>query len=576
MITMSGLGDGVSSVHGSAERRSNITSQPSSSLTSRGAPVAAPLTPQQGMIAPMLRPHRCAALCLSLAACKPDAPPPPPAEPSPPPSSPAPPAASSAASPQPPSNSPFSVVARSPDAFQLYPLKGALFVDAAGFLAVLGEGPLHQSPAVMRGLEKGEAGRIAGAYPDGAWLVAADATYKWTNDRWAENKLLREHETLLDVAAWGDNRAIAVIAMPGNDMRFVLAGGKPGVVMPAPYPADKAHVDAGGDEPAAPEGAEGEDNACKVKMKPGELVMAGLPSGEFYVAGYACEPVGHGGAIVERWEPKQVRGTVEPLPEPESGHTHPDLRGVLARSPAEVLVYGAEGLPARPYLARFDGKTWSLDKAPFGAGIDTLAAAADGTLWAAAGGAVWKKTSAGAWESVPLPGGVTVQAVWPRTGADVWASAREGGSTPAGGVLLRTAKIDPAAALPLPPRNAMSGMTSSNRRFFATAACDKVYAHLYTLGASKDPVPKDFSALKPVFDGELASLAPIVEDDGAHLFVGVPVPSLEVGHELLAAYHEKNPKVTSNLFCHEPVIVKQAITLGAAPPSSPLKAGKSP
>jgi len=521
------------------------------------------------MLRAMFRPSCRAAFCISVAAlagCKPEAPPPPlDLAPVVPVASAAPlaPASSAAAPTGAPSNSPFSVVARSPDAFELYPLKGAALVDAAGFLALLGDGPLRQSPAVMKGLEKGETGRILGSYPDGAWLVAADGTYKWTRDRWAENKLLREHETVLAIAPWGDNRAVAAIAMPGNDMRFFLVGGKPGVILPAPYPADRAKPDGGSDE--AP--SEGEDTACKVKMKPAELVLGGLPTGELYAAGYACETTGHGGAIVERWEPKKVRGTVEPLPKPESDHD-PELRGVLARSPSDVTVFGAEGLPRTPYLARFDGKAWSLDKAPFGGGVDALVAADDGTLWAVAAGAVWKRAGGGAWEQVPLPEGVTAQAVWPRTAADVWLTASRGGH----GVLLRTARIDAKDALELPPRNAMSGMIAANRRFVATPACDKVYAHLYTLGPSKDPgtgkpteVPKAFAALKPVFEGELAGLAPIVEDDGAHLYVGVPVPSLEVGRKLLAAYHEKNPQTASNLFCHEPVMVKQAIKLGDTP-----------
>ncbi len=360
----------------------------------------------------------------------------------------------------------------------------------------------------------------------------------------------------------GDGRAVAAIAMPGNDMRFFLVGGKPGVVVPAPYPADKIKPDGGAEE--APAEAEGEarvDDSCKVKMKPGELVLGGLPTGELYAAGYACEPKGHGGAIVERWEPKKVRGTVEPLPKPESDHD-PELRGVLARSPGEVIVYGAEGLPRTPYLARFDGKAWTLDKAPFGGGVDALAAADDGTLWAAAGGAVWKKASAGAWEAVPLPEGMTAQAVWPRTAADVWVTARKGSA----GVLLRTAKVDAKDALDLPPRNAMSGMIASNRRFFATAACDKVYAHLYTLGPSKDATGKAATVPKalrrcssPSSRASSRASRPSSRTTARTSTWASPCRAVEVGRKLLAAYHEKNPKTASNLFCHEPVIIKQAI-----------------
>ena len=51
------------------------------------------------------------------------------------------------------------------------------------------------------------------------------------------------------------------------------------------------------------------------------------------------------------WDPKKAQGTVEALPRPESGHD-PELGGVLARSPDDVIVYGTEGVPAAPYLAR--------------------------------------------------------------------------------------------------------------------------------------------------------------------------------------------------------------------------------
>ncbi len=477
-------------------------------------------------------------------------------------------------------DSPFSVVARSPDGFELYPLKGALFLDAAGFLALLDDGPLRQSPSVMKGLEHGESGRILGAYPDGAWIAAGAGTLRWTSDRWAENQLLREHERLLDVAAWDDNRAVAAIGMPGNDMRFFLVGGKPGVVLPAPSAADASNAEAPltpATDPddgvtAAAAAAEGSGAACKVRMKPAGVVLAGLPGGELYAAGYLCEPGRRGAAIVERWEPKQVRGTVEPLPLPESGH-RPEVAGVLARSASEVLVYGREGSAGVPYVARFDGKAWSLDKVPFGGGVDTLAVTDDGTSWAAAGGEVWKKSPTAAWEKVPLPSRLQIHAVRPRTATDVWASGRElEGKARAVLLRSRSSKGAAPAVLHLPPRNAMAGMIATNKRFFATAACDKVYAHLYTLGPSKDAsgkaaaVPKDFSALAPVFEGELAGLQPVVEDDGANLYVGVPVPSRDVGRRLLAAYEEKNPKATPNLFCHEPVMVRQAIVLGGKRP----------
>lgn len=496
-----------------------------------------------------------------------------------PPASAAPAAASSAAAPAEVKGA-LSIVAESPDPILLYPLKGGAFVDAAGFLALLGDGPIRQVPAVMKGLEKGPSGKIVGIWPDGAWLVA-DELLKWTRDRWATNQLLRENEKLLDVAAWSDNRAVAAIAMPNNDMRFFLAGGKPGVVVPSPYPADKPKAEAkpaeavadggeaGAPEPAPPLGESddkpADDASCKVKMKPEQVSLGGLPTGHLYAAGYECQESGKGEAIVERWEPKKVRGTVEPLPKAEGGGAV-DIQGVLARSTDEVYVYGAAGSPEKPYLARFDGKAWALEAAPFASGIASLTAGDDGALWAverqpgaAAPGGLWKKATGGAWAGVALPSieraSVVAKGLWVRAPDDVWAVA----TTAAGhGVLLRSkAEKEP---LQLASRKVMTDLVASNRRWAATPVCDKVYAHLTTLGSSKDPVPKGFGTLKEVFaEPPLKSLQPIVEDDGARLYIGVPVPSLEVGQKLLAKYKEKNPKALPNLFCHEPVITKLAI-----------------
>jgi len=242
-----------------------------------------------------------------------------------------------------------------------------------------------------------------------------------------------------------------------------------------------------------------------------------------------------------------------------------EIRGVFARSPAEVWVYGGGGSPRKPYLARWDGKTWALSKLSFPGTIAAIAAADDGTLWAvvpeSSGTELWKRAAgAEAFAAVPLDpvGGapVTAQAVYARTAADVWVAAKTASGK---GVLLRSGPMK-GEPVELSSRTEMSRMVSSNRRRIATPVCDKVYAHLYTFGPSTGEVPKDFSGIKDIFaQKEFADLGPIVEDDGIRLYVGVPVPSLAVGKALLDAYRAKNPKATPNLFCHEPVIVKKAI-----------------
>jgi hypothetical protein len=167
---------------------------------------------------------------------------------------------------------------------------------------------------------------------------------------------------------------------------------------------------------------------------------------------------------------------------------------------------------------------------------------------------------------------------WPRTAKDVWVSAREvrerDGRTRA--VLLRTAHGEVPDPVRLPPRNAMAGTIASSGRFFATAACDKVWVELRTLGPSRDaagkPIapPKDFPALKPLLVGDLASLAPTVEDDGKDLVLGVLAPTRELGRKLLSALGEAspreggprppNPAPTEPPFivCHEPAALPKA------------------
>jgi hypothetical protein len=514
------------------------------------------------------------ALCLflpALAGCNEDALRPPPAASAQPLASAAAPAGSSSAS-HAISNAAWTAIARSPDPFELHPLKGALLVDAAGFLAVLGDGPLRQSPAVMKGLEKGASGHLLGAYPDAAWLVANDGAYRWTGDRWKSEDLARERETVLAITAWDNKSAIAAIGAPGNDMRFALASGKPGAAVPVPAPADPRVNAADHAEP--PTADEGEP--CKVRMKPREVVLAGLPSGELVAAGYTCEPVGHGGAIVERWGSQQTQGTVEALPHGEGGAS-PRVVGIVARSATEIVVYGGVGVPPAPYLARFDGAAWTLDSAPFGAAVETLAASDDGTWWAASAGTVWRKPARAAWEQVPLPAGLVTHAAWPRPGTnppEVWVAAREREGK-ARAVLLRTVKGDAPDLVRLPPRNAMAGAIATSGHFFATAACDKAFAQLGLVAPRLDaqgkviPPPKEFPALKPLLEGDLAGYEPVVEDAGGSYRIGVLFPRRDLARKLVAAYQDAFPQApAAGVFCHDPVAMGEAAKPpeGAKPP----------
>jgi len=452
------------------------------------------------------------------------------------------------APPPPEESAEFAVVAASDSDFLLYPVQGAAFVDAAGFLARL-DGPFEQNPATQKGLDKGVSGPVLGSFPSGAWLVAGSDTWKWVNGQWAKNELLREGESVLDIAAWDDARAVAAIAMPNNDMRFFLVGGKPGVVLPAPYPADKPK-----------EGAASAENeqACKVKMKPEmPYKLAGLPSGHLFAAGHACQEGATGEAMVERWEPKKVRGTVEPLPKADRGEIA--IRGISARSPAEAYVWGVGGTKA--YLAKFNGKTWALERVPF-EGPTSMSIADDGSLFIAAPDALWKKPAGEvAWAKavLPTPGGanIVVDSVWAKSPSDVWATANGGGKF----YLLHTSPVE--KSFTLPARGSMQASLSTNKRFLATEACKKPYAHLMTIGKSGDKPPQEFPALAEIFKGnkETAGAKFVVENDGANLYVGAVAPSVALAKKIIDLYHAKNPKAAANVFCHEPFMIEKEISM---------------
>jgi hypothetical protein len=170
-----------------------------------------------------------------------------------------------------------------------------------------------------------------------------------------------------------------------------------------------------------------------------------------------------------------------------------------------------------------------------------------------------EKPSGAAFVAVALPAGARATGVYPRTATDVWVAAKTVAGT---GVLLRSG-APPKEVVRLPSKKEMQDTFATNRRYLATPICDKVFAHLATISPSQNgtaPVPKDFTPYKELFTRpEFASLAPIVEDDGASYYVGALVPNLELGDKLVAAYKEKNPKAVPRLFCHEPVTVKKAI-----------------
>jgi hypothetical protein len=284
------------------------------------------------------------------------------------------------------------------------------------------------------------------------------------------------------------------------------------------------------------------------------LRLAGTPSGYAFAAGYECRDSGDPGPLLaERWEPKKARGTVDKLPAPSS--EPPDLFGVLAVSETEAYVYG--GADGAAYLARWDGKAWALDKPPVEKTILGMVALDDGSVFAAAADGVLVKKAGGAWEKVALPKeieGLSPTGVYARTASDVWVS----GVVDRGKkqYLLRSAKVEKAAVMP--DAKSVSDTVKSNVRWPATPLCAKPYAHLFSVGPSATPAPKELPAAKKAFEGKKFEGAKLIlEDDGANLYVGATAASVEQAEAIVAAFTEANPKMKARVFCHEPQVKKE-------------------
>jgi hypothetical protein len=350
----------------------------------------------------------------------------------------------------------------------------------------------------------------------------------------------------------GEN-AVAAIAMPSNDIRMFLVGGKGGV-LPSPAGVKKAEPApaAEGDAPAEPTEPAEDDGHCKVKMSPKHsYFLTGTATGEAFAAGFECNDTGTiGAAVVERWDAKKNRGTLEKLPAPSSATL--SMGGVVAVSATDAYVYGDASGSA--YLAHWDGKAWMMAETPFKKKIMTMTSTDDGVVFVAAEDGFYSRKSGGAWELVALPKkleGFEPTSIYARNATDVWVSGKSGGKY----VLLRSAKVEKSVTMP--GVKDVQDTMRSNLRYIATPLCVKPYAHLFSVGPSATPVPKEFAAIKKAFEGKKFEGAKLVlEDDGRNLFVGAKATSAEQAEAITKAFIEANPKMPARVFCHDPQVKK--------------------
>ncbi len=417
----------------------------------------------------------------------------------------------------------------------IHPLGSAAVLDADAFYALLGPGPLEQDPLLVKtsvtsdggGVTVTPAVRFAAFH--GAWPAQVAAignshpgVYARVNDTWADQNPLRDGETLRDLTAWGDGRAIAAIKMAEPDIRFVLFASKPGGVVPGPGKPTPEQTD------------------CTVRMDPASaLKLAGTQTEHLFAIGKECKT---GKPITERWNPKEVRGTAEVVAGVPDGAEPAD---VLALAADEA--YAAFNDASGGFLATWDGKAWKAEPAPCGK-VASLFASPDGASWCVGDRGLFSHKKGAAWTKLDVPAGKPTSA-WAKDADNVW-------------VVLDDTKLyrsgeKVAAPLELAKRTDVESALQKDRRWLATAACKRIFVHLAAIGPSGGQPPKSFAGVDDVIAGNAKfhdNVEYVVEEIGPTQTVGAKVPSMEVAKEMAAAFKAKNASAPVAIYCHEPIV----------------------
>jgi hypothetical protein len=323
-------------------------------------------------------------------------------------------------------------VAQSPRLYDLYPLDTTVLVGSDGKLwETTPSGLAARSRFLDASGEPAPVGwvqSVHGHWPDNAWAivwpsaprsegegrsgVSVGSYIRWQKDHWVFGDSTSGGARV----AWSEGRVLVGTA------RWIGGGGP------------------------LPEGSTVGDYKCLIHM--GRIAATAIASEHVFALGTGAT---HGSRClakdqstwVEHYEPGQTHGRLDRLP-PLSEEWAPYAQAIDARAPDDVVVAGyvetrrQDSEVSLPYVARYDGKRWSLVQPPPTRSLPIgLARTSDGTLWIAtstnkygrsehnkrfaSSSDLWRKPLAGAWERVAaLPHVFDVAA--DKSGA-VWVSA---------------------------------------------------------------------------------------------------------------------------------------------------------
>lgn len=491
--------------------------------------------------------------------------------------------------PEPPSSSPFHLLAESTYPLSVLPLGERVFVSGAPLLATLDGVDLRIDEAASKGLTDvlGPLSAVtaaSGVFPDAAWLSLSTSNgrtgfglrYRWQGDEWKRVGPISS-QIDLGVFEWTGARLLSfkVAGAPFGPQGFEVVRGKAATLprikrMPAAV------------EPYCPNGF----SASQFRA---------FTSGEVFLLGASCADGER--AVVQRWGAGSPVAIVETLPD-SPGAKERGAPGVLVATSASDVWLGMSSPHDGAYLAHFDGKHWAAERAPSKHELVAASALPDGSLWAItsekrripAGERVseektvtelWSRAPGAQWKIVEMPrvvaqqGALTWSAidVVARAPGDLWVEGRYcpgrssfrsyDGETLVSEVdcrfaLFRTiAPTKPLTAFPA-PEDVQADRFSIRRAVPLVGEClSNVFVVLYRLGRNA-PANFDYPATRAALKGhrELEDGAPTfveTEEDGRRYF-GALVRDQVTGRQLAAVIEKGVPGSHASVLCGSPEI----------------------
>jgi len=446
---------------------------------------------------------------------------------------------------------------------------------------------------------------LAGRWPDGVWLIPQgslverlrppSAVFRLAGRVWVTHPTIKGEHSMhyAAVVGWSDGQVLGLrVAGPREYSRHFIAN-YPAMVWTKVPPDTRFELLGAHPEPAWP----------LVDPTLIAITAAAAPDGALYM-------IGHRGYLdklfVQRWGTSRAEadrvGVVDELP------GDPVPRQLVVGAHDLAYLGGATFAGHRPYLARFDGATWTQEPGPGDTRLRDLSLAPGDDLWAIHGPedapVLARRRAPGVWDTVPLPtldaatetrwtydqngrptrqtsadGRVHPIQVVARGDADVWVVGELGDTT----VLLRS------APLPAPPAELgedRQALADRHARPFeawqpgrSCAANGDPLAVLTTLpeGTADDAaVPaaqafvRDGAAVLPHVRG----IYEFVDDERRFvgLFFDASITARDVQH-LRAALASAAPGESHELVCRSPVI-RRMFDL-ATGPSEPAQARRA-